>query len=113
MLSDPCGKQAFIDGITMHVVTVAQLMEEAMPHLSKHKVPSLHAILLWTLSTCHSAALYGWVPQGCIAERAVVAALCLLELISSIQKCAVESCVNPKASQITSCCLHCMRLFAL
>ncbi len=40
MLSDPCGRQAFVDGITMHVVTVAQLMEEAMPHLSKHKVPT-------------------------------------------------------------------------
>lgn len=38
MLSNPLGEKAFIDGITMHVVTVAQLIEQALPHLTAKKV---------------------------------------------------------------------------
>lgn len=38
MLSEPLGEKAFLDGLTMHVITVARLIEEAIPHLSKNKV---------------------------------------------------------------------------
>ena len=38
MLTDPLGERAFVEGMTMHVVAVAQLIEEAMPYLSKNKV---------------------------------------------------------------------------
>jgi hypothetical protein len=38
MLSEPLGQKAFLDGLTMHVITVAQLIEEAIPHLSANKV---------------------------------------------------------------------------
>ncbi len=38
MLNEPLGEKAFLDGLTMHVITVAQLIEEAIPHLSKNKV---------------------------------------------------------------------------
>lgn len=37
MLKEPLGEKAFLDGLTMHVITVAQLIEEAIPHLSKNK----------------------------------------------------------------------------
>lgn len=37
MLSEPLGEKAFLDGLTMHVITVAKLIEEAMPHLSRNK----------------------------------------------------------------------------
>ncbi|BDA48978.1 3-oxoacyl-[acyl-carrier-protein] reductase FabG [Coccomyxa sp. Obi] len=37
MLSEPLGEKAFLDGLTMHVITVARLIEEAIPHLSKNK----------------------------------------------------------------------------
>lgn len=38
MLSEPLGEKALLEGLTMHVITVARLIEEAMPHLSKNKV---------------------------------------------------------------------------
>ena len=43
MLSEPLGEKAFLDGLTMHVITVAQLIEEAIPHLSKNKVRTGHS----------------------------------------------------------------------
>ena len=36
--SDHLGAKGFGDAFTMHVVTPAQLIEEAMPHLSANKV---------------------------------------------------------------------------
>ena len=38
MLTNPLGEQAFVEGMTMHVVAVAQLIEEALPHLTKSGV---------------------------------------------------------------------------
>ena len=69
MLSDPCGKQAFVDGITMHVVTVAQLMEHAMPYLSKHKVPCPLPLACRTLR--RSIAVYLVVSCGCCPHVSV------------------------------------------
>ena len=49
MLTNPLGEQAFVEGMTMHVVAVAQLIEEAMPHLSKSGVSAAVATALWPL----------------------------------------------------------------
>ncbi len=38
ILSDHLGEQGFSDAFKMHVITPAQLIEEAIPHLSKNKV---------------------------------------------------------------------------
>ena len=50
ILSDHLGEQGFSDAFKMHVITPAQLIEEAIPHLSKNKV---HYIC-FTLSKCSS-----------------------------------------------------------
>ena len=42
ILSDHLGEQGFTDAFKMHIMTPAQLIEEAMPHLSKTKVIICH-----------------------------------------------------------------------
>jgi hypothetical protein len=57
MLTEPLGERAFVEGMTMHVVAVAQLIEEAMPYLSKNKV---HTGCRW-----RSPASFAWLCPSC------------------------------------------------
>lgn len=50
IMSDHLGEQGFSDAFKMHVITPAQLIEEAIPHLSKNKVHCQYS----TVSECSS-----------------------------------------------------------